>query len=228
MQDRTPLASGRDADVFAVDEHTVLRRYRDGGDVTAEAAVMAYVAAAGFPVPAVYDAHGPDLVLQRVDGVTMLQAFVAGGLGIEQAGGLLADLHHRLHRIPARTGTAAGHRVVHLDLHPENVMLGPAGPVVIDWRNATDGPPDLDLAMTAVIMAEVAVDESNPMAVPAADLLSAFLRYAGGDVPALLDEAVLIRRANPTLTAVEVDRLTAAAGAVLSARAAHPPTRRDG
>lgn len=34
------LASGRDADVFAIDALRVLRRYRDGSEVTAEAAVM--------------------------------------------------------------------------------------------------------------------------------------------------------------------------------------------
>jgi hypothetical protein len=40
MVDPTPLASGRDADVFAIDAGRVLRRYRTGGDVSAEARVM--------------------------------------------------------------------------------------------------------------------------------------------------------------------------------------------
>jgi aminoglycoside phosphotransferase (APT) family kinase protein len=35
-----------------------------------------------------------------------------------------------------------------LDLHPENVMITADGPVVTDWTNAADGPPELDLAMT--------------------------------------------------------------------------------
>ena len=35
-----------------------------------------------------------------------------------------------------------------MDLHPANVLLAPAGPVVIDWTNARAGPPELDLAMS--------------------------------------------------------------------------------
>ncbi len=63
------IASGRDADVFALGDDRVLRRYRLGGDVGPEAELMAYVGERGFPVPRVYDAAGPDLVLQRLHGV---------------------------------------------------------------------------------------------------------------------------------------------------------------
>ena len=80
MSDIVPLASGRDADVFALDDGRVLRRYRAGGDVAAEAAVMAYVADLGFPAPAVHEARGTDLVLERLDGPTMLAALLAGHL----------------------------------------------------------------------------------------------------------------------------------------------------
>src|SRR5207249_1316855 len=48
-------------------------------------------------------------------------------------------LHEQLHRIAAPEGLgSAGHgeRLIHLDLHPENVILSPEGPVVIDWTNA--------------------------------------------------------------------------------------------
>ena len=91
-----PLASGREADVFAVDAHRVLRRYRHGGDVTAEAAVMTYLGEHGFPVPRVYAAEDADLVLERLDGPTMVEALRAGDLGPEAAAELLADLHTRL------------------------------------------------------------------------------------------------------------------------------------
>ena len=218
MVDSAAFASGRDADVFLVDEHRVLRRYRRGGDVACEAAVMAHLAAAGFPVPVVYEAHGPDLVMERIHGPTMRQALVTGQLATEDAAVRLAQLHHRLHAVPARAGTAAGHRVVHLDLHPDNVMLGEHGPVVIDWRNATDGPPDLDLAMTAVILAQVAVDHTHELATAAADLLSAFLRRARGDVASRLGDAMAIRRADPAVTAAEADRLHEAARLISQAR----------
>lgn len=45
------LASGRDADLYLLADGRVLRRYRAGGDVTAEAELMRYVASLGYPVP---------------------------------------------------------------------------------------------------------------------------------------------------------------------------------
>jgi hypothetical protein len=64
--------------VYALDDARVLRRYRQGEDTTREAQAMDYVRSLGYPVPAVHRAAGPDLVLERLDGGTMLQAFVAG------------------------------------------------------------------------------------------------------------------------------------------------------
>ncbi len=206
-----PLASGRDADVFVIDSQRVLRRYRDGGDVTSEAAFMAYAAELGYPVPHVYAATGTDLVLEHLDGPTMTQALGAGDFDVQAGGVLLADLHGRLHALPPRLSTDAHDRILHLDLHPDNVMLTSRGPVVIDWRNATDGPADLDLALSALILAQVAVDDQQGMAAGADLLLTAFLQHAGGDPLRMLDRAVEIRRADPGLTADEVGLLAAAA-----------------
>ena len=89
-------------------------------------------------------------------------------------------------------------------------MLTPRGPVLIDWCNAAEGPPDFDLAVTAVILAQVAVGRAD-LAAPAAALLAAFLRYAGGDPLSDLDRAVALRGANPTMTPEEVAGLPAAA-----------------
>ncbi|MEH1095264.1 phosphotransferase [Micromonospora sp. CPCC 205739] len=211
MVDPAPLASGRDADVFALDDRRVLRRYREGGDVTAEAAVMAYVASHGFPVPRVYQARGADLVMERLDGPTMLSALLAGELHARQAASCLADLHHRLHALPPRLSECEDVRILHLDLHPENVMLTSRGPVVIDWRNATEGPADLDVALSAVILAQVAVEQAHPLASPAAMLLDAFIDCVGGNLLTVLDQAVAMRRNDPALTPNERERLDAAA-----------------
>jgi hypothetical protein len=45
-------------------------------------------------------------------------------------------------------------RLLHLDLHPWNVLVDPAGEIftVIDWANASVGPPEIDLARTATIL----------------------------------------------------------------------------
>ncbi|MFC7479387.1 phosphotransferase family protein [Luedemannella flava] len=73
------LGSGRTADVFAVDGERVVRRYRESWDTAREAAIMTYVGGHGYPVPAVHGSDGPELVMERLDGVTMLSALVSGG-----------------------------------------------------------------------------------------------------------------------------------------------------
>jgi streptomycin 6-kinase len=214
----TPLASGRDADVYALDEERVLRRYRAGGDATAEAAVMSYAHRLGFPVPAVYEADGADLVMERLAGPTMLESLVDGGLSPVAGAELLADLHHRLHALPACESRDPAVRILHLDLHPANVILSTRGTMLIDWRNATEGPPDLDVALTALIVAEVAGGSYVPGFAPAAqELLTAFLARAGGDPLGQLDQALAYRSADPNLTADEKARLTRAAARVTEA-----------
>jgi aminoglycoside phosphotransferase (APT) family kinase protein len=69
---------------------------------------------------------------------------------------MLADLHDRLHAIAApswlRQMPDAGDRLVHLDLHPMNVLMSARGPVVIDWGNAARGDPLTDVANTYVLL----------------------------------------------------------------------------
>jgi Ser/Thr protein kinase RdoA (MazF antagonist) len=215
-QPLTLLASGRDADVYALDERRVLRRYRDGGDVAEEAAVMAYLAERGVPVPRVYEVNGADLVMERLTGSTLLDSLVGGGTDPAAAAGVLADLHSRLHAVPPRR-TRDPDRILHLDLHPDNVVLAATGPVLIDWRNTTEGPPDLDLALTALIIAEVAAGSFlTGFGEPAQQLLTAFLRLAGGNPRAQLDQAVAYRSGMPTLSGDEKARLATAADLVVT------------
>ncbi len=189
-----PLASGRDADVFALDDERVLRRYRAGGDVTGEVAVMRQLEEVGFPVPHVFEATGPDLVMQRLYGPTMLAALLVGALPVDEGARLLADLHARLHQTP----------YLHLDLHPDNVVLTEEGPVVIDWRNAQPGEPDLDLAMTSVIVAQAAV---GPVPL-ARDFLAEFLTSVQGDPLRLLPQALARRATDPNMSGEESGLLT--------------------
>ncbi|HET6531235.1 MAG TPA: phosphotransferase [Actinoplanes sp.] len=193
-----PIASGREADIFALDDRRVLRRYRRVTDVSGEAKVMTYVAGLGYPVPAVYEANGSDMVLERLDGPTMAEALAAGDIGIPAGAGILANLLQTLHELPTWPG--AEQQIVHLDLHPENVMLTGRGPVVIDWCNATDGAADLDTALTAVILAQVAIDGAHPWSAAADRFLDAFLAVAPGDPNRLLDDAVAFRGSQLSLT----------------------------
>ena len=51
--------------------------------------------------------------------------------------------------------------VVHLDFHPDNIMLTADGPVVFDWTNAALGPPAADVAFAWVIGATTTIDGSR-------------------------------------------------------------------
>jgi len=155
------IGVGRTADVYAIGPGRVLRRYRAARNVQAEAEIMSQVAAAGFPVPAVYDAEGTDLVMERLDGRDMLADLAGRPWRARRHARTLAALHDRLHAIKAPPGLRAfgpGDRLLHLDLHPANVMLTARGPVVIDWTNASAGAPGADVAMAYLIMASSEVD----------------------------------------------------------------------
>ncbi|MFF4346387.1 phosphotransferase [Streptomyces sp. NPDC001530] len=202
------LGSGRSADVYEIDEAWVLRRDREGwGDATAEAAVMEHVRGHGYPVPGVRAASRTDLVMERLSGPTMLEAFGAGRIGPREGGAILAGLLRALHAVPARVSADPAVRVLHLDLHPDNVMLTPDGPKVIDWANAEEGAPGLDWGMSAVILAQVAVG-GEPYAEGARETLAALLgEGAPGVTEDGLAEARRRRAANPTMSAREVEVL---------------------
>ncbi|WP_055589593.1 aminoglycoside phosphotransferase family protein [Peterkaempfera griseoplana] len=201
------VGAGRTADVFALDDGRVLRRYRDGADATGEAAVMAYLAEQGFPVPAVWPGTAAgDLVMQRLSGMTMVEALVNGVITAERAGRMLAELLQRLHAVPARLSADPAHRVLHLDFHPENVVLTPQGPVVIDWATSAEGPPGLDSAMAALILAQAALTMPAVSEVARA-VLRSLLRHLDGIEEEHLAEARRRRAANPTLSPDEVGSL---------------------
>lgn len=196
--------------MYALSETQVLRRYRTGTSAAREAETMRRVAELGYPVPRVYRAVGPDLVMERLYGPTLAEAVGAGDMTIAAGAALLADLHRRLHELPGPVAGEPEMRQLHLDLHPENVMLTPAGPVVIDWCNAALGPPDLDVALTAIILGQLAADETMPLAEAVGVFLAEFLHWVGGDPERELQRAVELRRADAMMSATEIRRLNAA------------------
>jgi tRNA A-37 threonylcarbamoyl transferase component Bud32 len=100
-----------------------------------------------------HDASGPDLVLEKLNGPEMQDLLRPWNLGSHAR--TLADLHRRLHAIPPMPGldTRFGEptSLLHLDLHPRNVLMTSRGPVVIDWGNAANGPGQADVALMYVI-----------------------------------------------------------------------------
>jgi Ser/Thr protein kinase RdoA (MazF antagonist) len=203
-----PFAFGRDADIYAIDDQWVLRRYRNGHPVRDEADFMRHVAKYGYPVPEVREVDGPDMVLQRLNGPTLADLAIAGELTGTELGELHAELHRRLHAIPAPSGTP-GRVVVHGDLHPENVVATADGPVVIDWCNAHEGTAAFDVSMTAIICAQVALDPSYEALTPLIrEALGSYLANSIDPTPGLA-EALAERGRNVTLTPEELALLPA-------------------
>jgi|HigsolmetaAR201D_1030396.scaffolds.fasta_scaffold08409_5 Ser/Thr protein kinase RdoA (MazF antagonist) len=169
MTEPGPLVGrGRAADVYDLGDGRVLRRYREERAtpdfVEREAAAMRHLAAAGFPVPEVYDAAGRDLVMEHLDGVSMLTDLERRPWRLRRHGDLWAELHRRLAAVPVdglaglpvRFGPPEA--VLHLDFHPDNIMLTSRGPVVIDWSNVALGPAAADVAQSWIIGATSSVD----------------------------------------------------------------------
>lgn len=216
------IGTGRAADVYALGGQRVLRRYRNGSSAEREAAVMAYLAEAGYPVPRVYDASGPDLVMERLDGRDMLASLSSRPWLVRQYARTLAKLHDRLHSIVAPQSLAEqfgpGDRILHLDLHPGNVMLTSTGPVVIDWSNVSAGAPAADVAMAWLIIATSEVDAPPLLLRPAissirATLLRRFRALAGDDPGPELARVARARMADRNIRPAEAQRLQVIADA---------------
>jgi aminoglycoside phosphotransferase (APT) family kinase protein len=150
------IGAGRASAVYDLGDGTVLRRTERPEDLAREASVMRHVRGHGYPVPQVVAVRADGLVLERVDGPTMLGDMRRRPWRMRGHVRTLVDLQKRLHLIDAPPGLRSagdGMKLIHLDFHPDNVLLSPAGPVVIDWTNARCGDPALDVAMTWVIAA---------------------------------------------------------------------------
>lgn len=152
------VAEGRDSEIFEHGPGRVLRRARDGRSLEREAAVMRHVREHGYPAPEVFDAGEGWLVMERLDGHDMLADLRKTPRGIADMTTRLADLLRQLAAIKAPDWLAAapgpaGDRMVHLDLHPLNVMSTSRGLVVIDWANARRGDPAIDVANTWSLLA---------------------------------------------------------------------------
>ena len=150
----------------------------------------------GFPVPRVHEVHPDALVLERVPGRTMTQDLLRRPWRIRRHVGALAELHAALHAVPFDEAT-----LVHFDLHPDNVLISPSGPVVVDWTNARAGDPDADIALTWLILA-------TSGGLPGRLLARLFRSRVGpAAIERGLDDASAFRLADPHVTDVERARV---------------------
>jgi tRNA A-37 threonylcarbamoyl transferase component Bud32 len=136
--------------VFEYGDGAVLRRYRadEPCDTAREAEMMRRAATAGVRVPRVLEVQPDALVLERIAGPTMLDEIERTPWRFERFARDLGRIHRRV--LDAGLG--------HGDFHPQNVLLSPSGPVVIDWSNAHDGNGRADVAFSYVILASSEAD----------------------------------------------------------------------
>ena len=205
------LGAGRASDIFALGGGRVLRRLRSPGDTVAEAAVMQHARSHGFPAPEVYEVTATEMVMDRVDGPTMLDEIIHDPGGVQDHAAVLAALHRLLEVVPApcwlRRPFPDGDRLVHLDLHPGNVILSAGDPMVIDWTNAAAGPPGADSALVW-LLARVAIEVRSPETAGRAEVLESFLaafldRIDFNAARATLPTLATMRLHDPNMTAAE-------------------------
>jgi aminoglycoside phosphotransferase (APT) family kinase protein len=163
MAEGDVIGRGRDAEIVDAGPGLVLRRQlkpRAGGH---EAEVMRWVVRHGYPAPRVVEQTEDGMLMQRVDGPTMLERL--GASDVRRNMRTLAELHAQLHALPVPPGLATpygdGSALLHGDLHPGNVILSEDGPVVIDWTNACAGPAGTDLATAWLLIACAGLPEAR-------------------------------------------------------------------
>lgn len=188
-----PLRQGRASRIIDRGDGTLERH---GGAPKREARIMELAGSHGFPVPRVHEVRPDALVLERIEGPTMARHLVRHPWLASRHMRTLVELHERLHAI--RFDDAC---LVHFDLHPENVLLGPDGPVLIDWTNAHGGDANADVAMTWLILATSA-------GLPGRILARLFASAAGSDpIGQGLPGARAFRLADPHVTDPEKGRV---------------------
>lgn len=215
----TVIASGRDTEILEYGPGLVLRRPLDRRSLAGEATVMRWVREQGYPCPDVTAVVDDGLVMQRLDGVSMLDDLLANPDRISLHASTLADLHRQLHDLPLSVGAGEladvphsfgdGDSLLHGDLHPGNVLLTADGPVVIDWANAAIGPAGADAAMTWLLMAAADLPDDADQRAGSLRFRQAFLdEFLAAadrqDASRSLSAVLQHRRSDPNLSAAEL------------------------
>ena len=116
---------------------------------------MEHARAHGVPVPEVFEVSGADIVMERATdrrcwsprppAVDAAQARPGCSPGCTAA----STGRPRMPGLARRCGDEDpdSQVLLHRDLHPMNVILTPAGPVIIDWEGAASGPALYDVAL---------------------------------------------------------------------------------
>ena len=177
---------------------------------------MSYLREQGYPVPAIEEVSddGVDLVMERIEGLSMVDALAKAPWTVRRQAKTLAALHHQLHEIAApdffpAAPVGTGDRVAHMDLHPLNVMISAKGPVVNDWTGACAGDPLVDVGIAWVLMSAGQIPggkvEASLLGLGRSLLVNGFMsRFDRGQVARRLREVVTWKVNDPHMSEQEV------------------------
>jgi uncharacterized protein (TIGR02172 family) len=195
------LATGATSQIYAWREGWVLKLFiqevsRD--TVENEASLTRIIHSSGIPAPAVGDIVEVNgrlgLELERLDGVSMLDALTAAPWKLSSFARQLAELHAEMHtravtgipkmreRLQHKINRAAipddvrwaalnaleelpeDDKLCHGDFHPGNILLTQRGPMIIDWLDAMRGSPLLDIARSSLLFGSGRLPQNLPHA----------------------------------------------------------------
>jgi aminoglycoside phosphotransferase (APT) family kinase protein len=222
------LASGRDADIFEYGATQVLRRSRNARSMVREARIMEFVQSLGYPIPRVdqVSEDGTELIMEKISGVNMVDGLTAAPWKARRFGRMLAELHVQLHELSAPEWLPAapcgvGSQLLHMDLHPLNVMMSSRGPIVIDWTNAARGDPNIDVVLTWALICAGEVPSSGVKGKLTGLIRSRLVRgFAGSfdrdEVARDVDAVVEWKSKDPNLTGSEVASMRAFAQSLIT------------
>jgi Phosphotransferase enzyme family len=195
-------------EVFDVDGADLVMARLDGPDMLADLARKPWLASRhGRTLAGLHDR------LHEIEAPADLAHLPGQGSGGRGSGGRGSSGRGSGGRGSSGRGSGGrGNRVLHMDLHPGNVMLTADGPVVIDWSNVIAGPPGADVAMATLIMRTSEVDSLPPPVRLAAGVVRSLLvrRFeatVGADPEPYLTEIARIRLRDPNVRPAEADRL---------------------
>jgi aminoglycoside phosphotransferase (APT) family kinase protein len=202
---RELIGIGLTAEIFAWESGRVLKLFfarLPRAKAELEFQITRALHTAGCPVPAAYDLIDIDgrtgIVLERIEGASLLKLVERQPWKFFYAARLLADLHAQIHQLTApselptqrrqledwlaraqdfskdltteqrRAAEASlallpvGSAVCHADFHPDNILLSPRGPIIIDWTGGTRGHPQADVARTCVLFESANLPAGSP------------------------------------------------------------------
>ncbi len=176
--------------------------------------------ASKYPAPnMVGELTDGSIILEKPEGSTMLKDLTSRPWRIHKHARTLAQLHRKLGDIEAPLSWAQvcpGSSVLHLDLHPGNVLITTDGPVVVNWHTVARGSTSFDAALTYVMLRTGETDSKLFARLVINTFRKTFAQFfakAFGkeQIEKYLREAAELRLLNTNLSATERERVFALA-----------------